>query len=1163
MRNQSHEHYLRLWRLAGILVTLTLLSCRIHSQTPSTGALIGVTLDPRGAPLPSVVVEISSQNTGTTESATSDSEGRFSFLLLSSGKYRVQASRNGFDTLILNTPTNVNVTEVVNIELHLRLATVFHTIDVSAEAPMVQTSNPALGRVVGETAIGGLPLATRNFAQIASLSPGVTTGVHNAGELGLGGTALSQIAQSNDGIFVHGARSYDNNFQLDGISVSDVQGSAAGSGGIPIPNPDSIEQFKVQTGLYDAAYGRYGGANVSIVTKTGGNALHGTVFEFFRNQVLDANDFFLNRTAQPRPDFKQNQFGFALGGPIKRDRLLLFGSYQGTRQINGIAAGQSRTACTANLTEPPLTDDRTPAALGKMFGGMSGAQGGTTINSDGSNINSVALTLLNFKLSDGTYLIPTPQTVNAGKPFEQQGFSVFTDPCHFSEDQYATNVDYLFGQGSQITARFFLANDSENVTFPGNGLNPSGNIRGFPSPSDSDFIVFSLANTFTFRNAWLNQARIGYVRTRTSTEAKTAFNWSDVGVAEGGMSQNNELPSLNVLGSISIASGFPRTFTQNSFVFEDDLSLVHGAHAIHLGGSLTRLQDNVNLIGLGSFMRFLSWPDFLLGLSASQNSTDFSNVFASFDDFGLTTREYRVWEGSGFAQDDYRALKALTLNVGLRYERLGQFGDNLRRNSSFDISKAESDPSPSGSVAGYIVASNFQGVPPPGVLRANNEFANDGAGQNTIAPRIGFALQFSPGASSVLRGGYGIYYSRPTGQAFYQNVLGAPFSVFRLNAGTANANATFHAPFAQPFPTPDSFPLFPVYSPTTTTTIYAVAPEFRPAMIQQYSLRVQSEFHEGWLSEIGYVGTRGTHLVRQRSLNQALPASPDNPIRGVTTNTVSNIPFRVPIRGVPPDSLDEMESEGSSWYNGLEASLTRRLSRGLQFLASYTFSKTLDTDGADINSTSSGNALTLGDQNSPGQRWGRASFNRTHRFIFSTTWMLPSPPSGWARTLLGDWSWAAIVTIQSGSALTIADTNSTNVFGISEDRAQLSNACSTGPFVRRGSVESKLNGYFNPACFTSPAIIGADGIGTAFGNSSTGIANGPGQANWDLAFSKSLALHWLRENGSLLFRTEFYNAFNRPQFANPDSNFTSPTFGVITSTSVNARVGQLALKLTF
>jgi len=795
---------------------------------------------------------------------------------------------------------------------------------------------------------------------------------------------------------------------------------------------------------------------------------------------------------------------------------------------------------------------------------MTGAQGGTAIKPDGSNINPAALALLNFKRPDGALLIPTPQTVNPTKPLAQRGFSVFTDPCHFDENQFSTNVEYLTRANSKIAVRFFLADDNETVTFPGNGVNPTGNIPGFPSPVDSGFRVFSLAHTYTFRNTWLNEARFGYVRTRTATEARTPFHWSDVGVAEGEMSRNNELPSLEIIGSVSIASGFPRTIAQNSYVSGDNLSFVRGAHTIRLGGSLTRLQDNVNLVGLGSFLQFLSWPDFLLGLSAEDNDTEFSNVFASSDDFGLTNREFRVWEGVGFAQDDYRVCRPLTLNIGLRYERLGQFGDRLGRNASFNIGKADPDPSPSGSVAGYIVASNFPGVLLPGVVRANNTFGNYGEGQNTIAPRIGFAWQFLPPTSRmVLRGGYGAYYSRPTGQAFYQNMLGAPFSVFHLNAGVANASATFQAPFPQPFPTPLSFPSFPAYSPSTTTTVYSVAPGFRPAMIQQYSLNVQAELHEGWLLEIGYVGTRGTQLVRQRSLNQALLASKNDPIRGVTTNTFANIPFRVPILGVPPESLVEMESAGSSWYNGLEASVTKRLSHGIQFLASYTFSKTLDTDGSDINSTSSGNGLTLGDQNFPRERWGRSSFDRTHRFVFSETWSFPSPSAGLRRALLGGWDFSSIVTIQSGSAVTISATNAHNLFGISTDRAQLSGTCSKDQLVMGGAVQSKLSSYFNAACFTTFPIIGADGIGTAFGNSATGMVDGPAQANIDIAFSKSVVFHWHHEVSSIQFRAEFYNALNHPQFAFPDANFTSPTFGVIASTAVSARVGQLAVRLAF
>ena len=365
------------------------------------------------------------------------------------------------------------------------------------------------------------------------------------------------------------------------------------------------------------------------------------------------------------------------------------------------------------------------------------------------------------------------------------------------------------------------------------------------------------------------------------------------------MSETNALPNFNILGSAAFSSAFPFGFAQNSFVITEDLSSVQGAHTLHFGGSLTRLQDNFNDPGIGSFVQFLSWPDFLLGLSASGNGTGtFSNVFASIDNFGLFDRAYRVWEGSGFVQDDYRIRKSLSLNLGLRYERLGQFGDKLGRNSSFDFSKANPNPPAGGSVDGYIVGSNFPGVPPAGVRRASNTSANNGEGQNTIGPRFGFAWQVLPRTSRlVLRGGYGMYFSRPTGQAFFQGASAAPFALLRIATGATNGAATFQAPFAQPFPTPDSFPLFPPYSPTTATTIYTTAPSFRPALLQQYSVNIQGEPYNGWLVELGYVGTRGTHLQRVRSLNQAMDASAIHPIRGVTSNTLANVPLRVPIAG--------------------------------------------------------------------------------------------------------------------------------------------------------------------------------------------------------------------------------------------------------------------------
>jgi len=655
------------------------------AQTASTGAVTGITLDPSGAILPGVLVQVAPRGSPEKKSFLSDVNGRFTFVSLAPGSYELEASKADFHPLTVPN-LQVMVTETVRLELHFELATHVERAQVSSDPLMIQADSSALGRVVNEQAVSGLPLVTRNFAQITGLFSGVAVGVYNAGELGLGGTSLSQTAKSNDGVFVHGMRSYDNNWLLDGISVSDVQGSGSSSGGIPIPNPDAILEFKVQTGLYDAAYGRSVGANVSVITKMGGNTFHGTVFEFFRNEVLNANDFFRNETAQPRPDLRENQFGFSLGGPIQKEKLFFFGSYQGTRQVNGLAAGQSRVACSSTLSEPPLTDDRSPAALGKLFGGMTGAFGGVAIHPDGSNINPVALRLLNFKLPDGRYLIPSPQMIDPSKAFSIQGFSVFSVPCHFQENQFESNIDWHASRNDTIAGRFFFAHDDQTVTFPGNFYNPASNIEGFPSPSDPGNIVFSLADTHTLGSQSLNEARVGFVRTTDTTNSTAPFQWSDLGVTEGDMNNNNIAPNLNILGSVALASAFPRRFAQNSLVLSNHFSLIRGAHTLRLGGSLTRLQDNFSALGFGSFVQFLSWPDLLLGTSASGNGTAFSNVFASADIFGLFDREYRIWEGSGFAQDDYRLSKSLTLNLGLRYERLGQFGDDLGRNSSFDIS---------------------------------------------------------------------------------------------------------------------------------------------------------------------------------------------------------------------------------------------------------------------------------------------------------------------------------------------------------------------------------------------------------------------------------------------------------------------------------------------
>ncbi len=1156
--------YVRLLLFPLAFSTIFAFYNRGWSQTASTGALLGEVLDPSGRGIANASVTVTNSDTATTRPAVSDAEGHFAFPLLPPGTYRIDVVKSAYSQAD-TTAVQVAVTETVRVSIQLRIATVTEHVEVKANVSQVQTDSIALGRVVDYRTLEALPLASRNFTQVVDLSPGVLSGVNNAAEAGPGGIGLAQIDPGNDGIYVHGLRSYDNSYLFDGVPVTDLQASNIASGGIPIPNPDSIQEFKVQTGLYDVSFGEHAGASVSLVTKSGTNNLHGSVFEYLRNNVLNANDYFRNLAAQPRPDLKQNQFGFTLGGPILRDRVYYFGSYQGTRQVDGLGSGQARVQCAANIVLPPLTNDRSAQALGALFGGMSGMFGGVSINPNGSNINPVALQLLNMKTPNGSYLIPTPQLINSSLPVASQGLSTLTFPCHYNEDQVLANVDVNLSKQSTLAVRFLWSDGTINVTYPGNGLNGTGNIAGFPSNIDNKFRVISMSYTRFINSQLLNELRFGYTKTFGSTTAQAPFSWSDLGVPAGSMNDENELPSIAIGGSINMASAFPRSFDQQRFYFSDTLTYSRSRHFIQMGGSLSRIHDDVDIVGLGTLADFLSWPDFLLGLNATQNGTHlFSNVFGSVDDYGLLNRKYRSWDGSLFLGDHFRASSTFTLDLGVRYERLGQFGDELGRSSSFALSLANSNPPSTGSVAGYVVAANYAGVLPSGVIRSSNDAGNFGEGQNALAPRIGFAWQpLGRTARVVIRSGYGMYYSQPTGQAFFQSVFGAPYSFGRLSLGQANAGASFNNLFPQPFPTPSFFPNFPAYSPTSNVTISTVSPDFRPAVVQQFGSNLQVEVAKDWLVEVGYVGTRGTHLQTYRSVNQALSASPQDPIRGVTTNTVANIGLRVPVEGVPPNALTLVESVGSSWYNGLEASLTKRLSNGLQFLASYTFSKSLDSDPSNVNGSSAGNTLPLGNQDSVAQRWGRSSFDRTHRFIVSGVYSFPSPQKRLVGALFGHWSTSGVLTLQSGTALTIGYNNATNVFGISQDRAQLASGCSASNLVNPGPVQNNLNHYFNSACFTAPPIIGADGIGTAFGDSASGIVDGPGQFNLDLGIMRNFPMAWPKEGSALQFRMEFFNLLNHPQFSNPNTTFGSSSFGIISSTAVNPRVGQIALKILF
>jgi len=1132
------------------LLTLILLgSVLLVAQTAGTGALNVTVTDPAGALVPDAQVRLISDATGEVRTGNTGGTGSFVFALVPPGTFRIEVSHAGFKPAA-RTAVPVIVTETARINIALEVGTSTETVSVQAEAEMVQSETSTLGRVASEEVVVGLPLVARNYTQIIGLSAGIASDVTNASDLGRGRGGVAPVGASG-GTFVHGQRAYDNNFLMNGVEVNDYAAQDTFSGGVPIPNPDTIQEFKVQTGQYDASFGTHAGANVNVVTRTGSNAFHGTLFEFFRNDHLNANDFFSNRNGRPKPELRQNQFGATLGGPVIKDKLLFFGSYQGTRQINGVAGLQT-------VFGPPLTNDRSAAALGSLFAGQRGSLQGTAgpaILADGSNINPVALKLLQFKLPNGSYLIPTPQTINPALPFGSRGVSTFNSPSTFDEDQYMINADYLQSSRSKFSERVFTATSDQVVAFP------NGNLPGFPQPSHNLFVSATLSHSFVITPSLFNEAHAGYNRTATHSGQVSPFSFSDLGV--NAPDQINAFPNFNIIGSYQFGTQFVTDRIQNTFNYDDSLSWVHGRHTIRAGGSFVRGQRNFEHFTYPGLLYFLSFPDFMLGLSGAQNGTGiFSNVYLSIDILGLIDRAARFTDVGAYVQDDYRLSDRLTLNIGLRYDHLGKYSDALGRATNFDPSRANPNPPASGTNAGFLVPSNFPNVTlPADVVRTSTASTLNGNGNNNVGPRVGAAYKLLPHSDRVvLRGGYGIYYSLITGQSNFQSNTSPPFAVFNNLSLTANAGATLQNPFPAALPF-SAYPAFRPATPTTAYTITSVDPNIRPGIVQQYSFNVQTEVAHDFLLEVGYVGARGKNLLREVSVNQAGFATATNPIRGVTTNTVANVQLRVPIEGYTAAGLQQVQSQGRSYYDALEVSMTKRFSKGLQFLASYTFSKTLDTDGA--NALTSANAGgSYGDQTRDDLRYGPTNFSRPHRFITSFLYQFPQAfgGHGFAGRALSGWGTAGVVTIQAGNPLTFFYTNSNNVFGISNDRAQIVSGCTYNQLETPGTVTSKLGNYFNAACFTTPPVVGSDGKATTFGNSGVGIVSGPAQNNVDLSVVKDTRI---AERYFLQFRAEFFNAFNTPQFANPNTTYGTGTFGQVSGVAVNPRIGQLALKLVF
>jgi len=1166
------------------------------AQGGATGAITGTVQDRSGAVVPNAEVRVVDESTGIlARTLKTDTSGSFSALLLPVGTYTLTISNPGFAEAILKDIV-VRVTETTRLIAKLQPSTVQQTVDVQAEVQTIETTAATTGQAIESSTIRSLPLATQNFQQLLSLSTGVQSELNASAQLGRGSVRM----------FVNGQREDNNNYLIEGISATDY--NVAQETNVPLPNTDVIEEFKVQTSLYDASQGRNGGGNVNAILKSGTKTFHGDAYEFFRNDVLNANEYFLNGAGLPRPPVKQNIFGGSFGGPIGPDAKLgfFFVNYQGTRQRSGLSPG---TFISTSI--PVLPTDRSDASLEAAFNVPS--------------IDPVISKLLNFKSNqfgggNGGYLIPSI----AGTPGSTGQF-ILSTPGKFTDDQFTTNWDREFRGGrDKVSARFFFSNAESLLPFGAGGLQLSlgGTLQTSIAATDLNFPYdlpvnarfFSANETHLFSSAVVNDFRFGLVRINNSLSNIAPVTASDLGLDRPTNSVTDSIYKFT-LGSSGFQIGptpsANQTQTQDNYNFVDNVSWVHGSHSLRFGGDATRVSLNklfpqvfngqvffVNGGGLTDFQKFLEGaPDF------------------SFGGGGVYNHQYRTNDFGFYAQDDWKARPDLTLNLGLRTEVMGAFHDNLCHIGNLDPNLADAGQYP------FIYGSCVKGLNVPGLTPTGSDTTYNNNYATGLGPRVGFAYDVLGHHTTSIRGGYGIYYVREDVGSVDQLSFQAPFLPVAFGGGPAGCLGSFFSATPLPGcpnPNPNALPQAGVIDPnfipclalfqgfpggdTTQSPNYAcngpgipstnifglvVPRKYVSPNTQQWNLTIQRQLGKDWVLEVGYVGTHSIHLRETRTSLQAQLASPTNPIvltdtngvqYSITTNTLANGPARSRAAGINGYSgMQLFADDAYSHYHSLQSTLSRRWGAGY-FQAAYTFSRSTDA-------TSSGNTAfntAFNDESTLDASRGLSDFDRTHRFVVSYQYALPifKTATGAKATLLKGWNVSGITILQSGTPFSVLDSGAGTAFlGAGLTPSTLTASLAPGGTISAGNtggdIRSRLNGYLNPANFTAAPLLyptqcanDPNFCTTDFGSLGRNTYRGPFQQNWDFSLLKTFQL---TERQNLRFTADFFNIWNHANFANPavtdiEAYLASPSnsaFGKIVQTVGTPRLIQFSLRWAF
>jgi hypothetical protein len=1225
----------RYFMLLSMIITM-IQFCLAQQQL---GSISGTVTDSSGAVIKQATVEV--LNLGTNLKLTVKTQNNGSYVVpdLPIGMYAVTLSANGFSSE-KHSQILVQANRTATVSAQLRVGAVESVVEVKG-TPLLNQTDPTIGYVLNEATINGTPLGTGSFTQLATLSPGA-----NADLLSGSGT---NGGLGNQSIWANGQRDSSNSFSINSVTVNNLfngksssqvadnrftlntgQRNAGGGEiqtnmsvydstgqGLPTPAPETIQELRVSTAMYDASQGANSGAHIEVITKSGANAFHGQAYEYRQSDAWNAAPWFRNNASstaippsQKVPVLHNNRFGATLGGPIFKNKLFFFGAYQGGRVTDGLGGNSS-------VTVPlHLTDDRSAAGLALV----AQQDFGVTVNP--ASVDPAAVKLFQFKLPNGQFLIPNPTITDLAQA-KTRGDALITAPAStFSQDQFNTNIDYNISAGDRLSGKYFYSYNPSTSPFG------SSSLLGFTQTNQAGSQVAALDNTTTLTPALTWNQRLGFARMHTFVTTEQPLTPADVGINLFGLTRFPAIVCFTCDKNISRgvtfgpSGSFANTgFAQNQLEATTNLLWARGAHTISTGFNFDIAQLNVlNRNNEAATLDANDFPSLLQG----QFSAAFSKFFA-----GSTSRYYRAKQIGAYVQDSFKARRDLTLSLGLRYDWDGPLTEKNGLLANFDASRYQYDPSTDTITnSGIVVAGNNPTMGTPGVSDSTMKGRQWGFG-----PRAGVAWSPSFIKNFVVRAGFGIYYDR--GEFFSEFSPGAgrgfngPFGVtlalpFVTQLATTSTS-TLSNPFGATLPAPPNNAqaitqlLVGINDKTVNgqtvrglrnggSTYLFGGYDMNNVLpyTENWSLDLQWQPWDTWVMTLGYVGNRGLHEVMPIPFNQAGIATAQNPIHGETLSYGFNVlpavetahstdggntDLRVPFLGYSTNAV-LYRTEGISSYHALQAGVQKRLSHGLQLTASYTWSHALD-EQSDLGLFFNGN-----DPSNPRTSYATSTFDRTHVFVISYLYQLPNlaKTNSLPGKFVNGWGLSGITVAESGQPYNIIDFSGAvaglfygTQVSILDPILGLAPGVSPSAALLPGNPIVNPNGGLNvldPSKFVIPTLMpGTNGIPlgdnmeTGFSGGGRNIFRGPFQTRFDVALRKDTRL---TERFGLKYEFDAFNVFNHASFAAPRnstslynttviksnvpvsvSSTNAGSMGNITQTIGGPRFLQMSVHLTF